>query len=257
MTPEEAKQLTELLAKYEKDDAGARKSALPPGEQNSSLEMKNLAREFKLADIKASGVFSGYASTFGNVDDGDDICDPKCFDRTVAEHKSAGTMPAMFFSHDMKEPVGEWTEMSIDKKGLYVEGDLWIGKGIPKAEQTYMMLKSKTQKGLSIGYQTKDSKRNASKGTRTLLDLELKEISPTPFPMNTRAKITGIKTLLLGKSIITIREAEDILRDAGFTATDTKHFISCLKSGIHAERDASEEIKQALASLNSSLSTKG
>lgn len=211
-------------------------------------ELKVIHRGFEIKNLKPDGSFSGYGSTFGNVDEGNDICDEKCFDRTLAEMKKSDGMPGMFFSHDIREPVGEWDVVEKDKKGLYAEGRIAINQGIPKAQQAYLMLKSKGPKGLSIGYSTKKYSYDEKKGVRTLLDVDLLEISPTPFPMNRKAKITGVKSLLVGKTNITVREAEDILRDAGFTSGDAKHFLSCLKSGYFAEREALQELDEAIKS---------
>ncbi len=203
----------------------------------------------EIKDVNESGHFTGYGSTFGNIDEGNDICDEGCFDDTLKEHAKNDTMPAMFFSHDIKEPVGSWLSMEKNKKGLLMEGQLWVGQGIPKVAQTHMMLKSKSAKGLSIGFMTKKYSIDQTKNVRRLLKVDLLEVSPTPFPMNTRAKITGVKTLLLGKSTLTVREAEELLRDAGFPSAEAKHFLSCLKSGFNAERDAGNEILKALKSL--------
>lgn len=222
------------------------------------LEYVNIAFEMKASDVKPDGSFKGYGATFGNVDLGGDICDDKCFDRTLKEMKSRDAMPAMFASHDSREPIGEWNMVETDKRGLYTEGQLWLGKGIQKAEQHYLQMKSRGPKGLSIGYMTQKAVPEDKKpGVRRLMEVELLEVSPTPFPMNPKARITGVKSVLEGKTTIDIRSAEKILRDAGLTADEAKHFLSCIKAGIDAERDAEREVIDALNSLRHNLITKG
>ncbi len=206
--------------------------------------------EIKGEGTDTPGWFKGYGSTFGNVDLGDDVVMPGAFDKYLKGVADNGVMPHMFFSHDSREPVGDWLKMEVDKKGLKMEGQLWVGKGIPKAEQAYNMLKSKTGKGLSIGYSNtapptwRDGK--GSRRIRELNELALGEVSPTAFPMNPKAGINSVKSALSaleGKDVLSIREAEDLLRDAGgFSREGAKQFLSLVTKGITALRDA-EELK--------------
>lgn len=205
---------------------------------------------------KPEGYFEGYGSTFGNLDKGDDIVDPKAFDKTIAEHKAAGTLPHMFFNHQSTEPIGDWKSMACDSKGLHMTGQLWLGKGIPKAEQSHMMLKSMTEKGLSIGYQTRSSERDPATGGRRLLDVALKEVSPVSFPMNGKAGITSIKSLVSEGKLSTVREAEEYLRDAGFSNTEAKAFLAQLNTIFGAQRDAAEaKTREALDLFKKSINT--
>lgn len=204
---------------------------------------------FEIKEVKDDGTFAGYGSTFGNVDQGGDICDSKCFDETLVEYKNAGLMPHMFFSHNINEPIGDYTKMETDQKGLYCEGKLWLGEGIPKAQQTYRMLKSKTGKGLSIGYSTKEYAMDEETGIRTLLKVKLHEISPTPFPMNEKAEITAVKTMLISRDKLGIRDAEELLRDVGFSHSEAKRFMALLCAGMKESWDATQEILEACKNL--------
>lgn len=221
----------------------------------TEIKYAGVSFEVKADDVKPDGSFKGYGATFGNVDLGGDICDEKCFDRALKEMKDRDSMPAMFASHDSKEPIGEWNVVEKDKRGLYMEGQLWLGQGIQKATQHYLQMKSKGPKGLSIGYITIKAIPDEKKpGVRRLMDVDLMEVSPTPFPMNPKARITGVKSAIDGKVTIDIRSAEKILRDAGLSADESKHFLSCLKAGIIAERDAEREIIEAMQSLRNTIS---
>lgn len=210
----------------------------------SGLEFKSSAEADALP-----GYFKGYGATFNNKDLGDDIILPGAFDQTVEEHAKSETVPAMFYEHNSYEPIGDYLSLSVDKKGLLVEGQLWVGKGIARADQAYMMLQSKTGKGLSIGYShitppIYDDKKKA----RQLTGLRVHEISPTGMPMNPKARVLTVKSILDDKKIITVREAEDFLRDAGnMSASEAKSFIAALKSGLTAEWDASQERARHLA----------
>lgn len=211
------------------------------------LEHKSAVVTFELKSLdEATGEFEGYGSTFGNVDLGGDIVAKGAFSETISDHAKAGTMPAMLFSHDDQEPIGDWIEMSEDKRGLRMKGRLWVGKGIPKAEQAYMMLKGRSAKGLSIGYVTTDATPRDAKGIRTLKAVQLHEVSPTPFPMNPKATVSSVKTANRLPDNFTKRDLENCLRDAGLSIAQSK---ALLASGYKAidPRDADDEaIKQSL-----------
>lgn len=140
-----------------------------------------------------TGEFEGYASTFGNVDGGNDVCVKGCFTDTIAEMFKTDSMPGMFWQHDKKEPIGEWLQMKEDAKGLWVKGKLWVNKGIARADQAYAMLKSKGPKGLSIGFIAEKVRKTAN-GVREILKTALAEVSVVTFPMNDRCRIVSVKS---------------------------------------------------------------
>lgn len=223
---------------------------------SEEIEHKRMVCSLEDLEIKTDGAqkgwFQGYGSHFNNVDKGNDVVDSKAFDRTCVEHKRAGTMPHMLWQHKADQPIGDWLDMTPDSKGLKMTGQLWVGKGIGVAEQAYSLLQSKGRKGLSIGFITKDSKRDVKTNVRTLLDLDLDETSIVTRPMNESAKVITVKTIS-GKDSITTREAEEILRDAGLSQTEAKAFIASFCKGIEAQRDADAKRAADLADLRRSL----
>ena len=60
-----------------------------------------------------AGTFSAYGSTFGPpADSYNDIIAPGAFTKTIADHRAAGTSPALLWSHDMQQPIGVITQLS-------------------------------------------------------------------------------------------------------------------------------------------------
>ncbi len=222
------------------------------------LEFINAPFEVKADEAKA-GQFSGYGSTFGNVDFGKDICVKGCFARSLKEMADQKVLPSLFWMHDRRIPIGDWLAVDEDATGLKVTGQLWIGQGIKEADQAYNMLKGTGKKGLSIGYVTKKSGKDEKKGARTLLDVDLPEISVVGQGMNPLALVTTIKSI--SGATPTIRELEEILRDVGLSASQAKALLAdgykaFCRDGEDANEKADREFAESLARLAAVLKTK-
>lgn len=173
---------------------------------------KYLDSEFEIKTIDEKGSFSGYASVFNVVDRGRDVVVPGAFKRTLAEHDAKNTRPPMLWQHDLREPVGTFSTIREDKKGLYVEGTLLVDEDAT-AKRVYAHMKAGSVRGLSIGYYiaTGGDEWDDAKAVRRLKDIDLHEISLVTIPMNDSARVTAVKA----ERITTIREFEDFLRDEG------------------------------------------
>ena len=68
--------------------------------------------------------FEGYGSIFGNVDLGGDVVIRGAFKRSLSAHKTAATLPPMFWMHRPDAVPGVWLEMRENESGLYVKGEL-------------------------------------------------------------------------------------------------------------------------------------
>ena len=76
-------------------------------------------------------------------------------------------------------------------------------------QEAIALMKAGALDSMSIGYRTVESEKGLTPNSRKLTRLELHEISLVTFPMLPEAVVTDIK------SIKTIREFENALRDAG------------------------------------------
>jgi uncharacterized protein len=157
------------------------------------------------AEIKASaeGVIEGYGSVFGNVDSYGDIVVAGAFADTL----KSGRAPAMLWQHDPGEPIGVWTEVREDKRGLVVTGQLALGT--QRGREALELIRMGALSGLSIGFSTVRSSFDEQTGVRSLLELDLWEVSPVTFPANEAARITSAKS----DTIKTVRDFERALRD--------------------------------------------
>ncbi len=157
--------------------------------------------------------FEGHGSIFGNIDLGGDVVMPGAFNKTLAEHKRAETLPQMFWMHDAAQVPGIWKEMHEDGDGLFVKGELvdtQLGK------EMHTLLSTKAVRGLSIGFQINEAEFDKD-GIRQLKEIDLWEVSLVSLAMNPLAQIEAVKSRLSadGEYVPTAREFERILRDAG------------------------------------------
>lgn len=191
-------------------------------------------RECKFAQDGEAMTVSGYGAVFGNVDAYGDVIAPGAFAKSLAAHKSAGTAPLMLLEHgDAPLPIGVWEQMSEDGHGLMVKGrflDTTMGIDAWKAA------KAGAINGLSIGYRPIEFelRKNPDDPRRTLKSVDLLEVSLVGMPANGKARVSEVKS-----EIKTIREFENFLRDAGFSAADAKRIASHgFKAADHREDDA-------------------
>lgn len=180
---------------------------------------KDFALEIK--SVNSAGEIEGYGATFRSIPDSyGDIILPGAFTKTLEQHTAAGTLPAMLWGHRMSElPIGDWTAMHEDAKGLFVKGQIdtddEIGKRVHRAAQ------KKRVKGLSIGYETIAYKYDENRpNVRQLEEVDLWEVSPVNFPADSAAGITAVKAIRAA-GLPSAPEFEKFLREVGgFSKTE-------------------------------------
>ena len=178
------------------------------------MNKKDLSFEIKA--VSDDGLFSGYASVFDNVDSYGDIVRKGAFVESISEWERKGKMPPILWHHNPEDPIGVYTKMQEDDKGLFVEGRLLIDD-VPKARQTHALMKAGAIDGLSIGYKVKEYSFDAKNDIRELLKLKLGEVSIVTFPANPETRIEAVKSRLDAGELPTLPEFEKFLREAGFS----------------------------------------
>ena len=213
---------------------------------NHETEKQSFVAEIKAED---EGVFSGYASTFGNVDNGNDIVAKGAFTKSLADRPASKIK--LLSQHKTDEPIGIFTEVFEDSKGLFVRGKLALGT--QKGRETYELMKLGAIDGMSIGFRANPEKQiyNESKRTRTLKEVQLLEISLVTFPMNERAMVQSIK----GEK--SIREWETILRDAGgLSRTEAKVGAKALMDALNHRDDDTKQLADLIYKVANILTNK-
>lgn len=210
-----------------------------PKAETADATIIDAAPELKFAlKFAPSGIFEGYAAVFGNVDSANDRIAPGAFARCLGNLRAEGRLPPMLWQHDVQKPLGQWLDMHEDSHGLYVRGKLFTDD-IAQAREAYALLRENVVSGLSIGYRTVKSTRDAQRGVRLLTELDLLEVSIVTFPANAQARIRAVKSQFAAGHVPAEKDVEAVLRDAGFSRKQAKALMAHGYKAL-APRDAVE-----------------
>jgi HK97 family phage prohead protease len=206
----------------------------------------------KFAPAGAQGVIEAYASTFNDAPDSyGDVIAPGAFTKSLADHRSNGTAPAMLWSHDQRQPIGKWIELKEDGSGLRVTGKLTLA--VAQAEEAFALAKDGAL-SLSIGYRVVASQPMTG-AARLLKVLDLVEISMVAIPANTSARILSVKSTVEAAGIKDPRAFEKFLRDAGFPRVFAKDIVARGFKAAAGLRDAEDNaVSELVRSIRSSTS---
>lgn len=204
-------------------------------------------------DLKATGddgTVEGYGSVFGVRDSYDDVIAAGAFQASLAAHKKAGTMPAMLWQHDSGKPIGVWTDMVEDSKGLRIKGQLALDTVLGK--EAHALLKMGALNGLSIGFVSKQWAYDRETDIRTLTEIDLWEVSLVTFPANGAARVTNVKSV---DDMVAPKDAEQILRDAGWSKANATAFVSRVMKMGQQRSESAKDIAEALKAADALLKT--
>lgn len=221
--------------------------------RSATPERRSTVVRLEQRAVGDDGTIEGYGSVFNVVDDWGDIIAPGAFAATLAAHKAAGTMPAMLWQHRDAEPIGVWTDMAEDSRGLRVKGRLVLEA--PRGKEAHALLKAGALNGLSIGFISRKWSWDDTTDIRTLQEVDLWEVSPVTFPANGLARVDSVKSGGTAGGITTIRDAERALRDAGLSAEQAKATLAIVKRSVQAEREADQDTQRALRAASELLAT--
>lgn len=198
-------------------------------------EVKFTSLDFKQSDV--DGTFEGYASLFNREDLGRDVVLPGAFRESLATRGARGIK--LLFQHDANQPIGIWTTLQEDGRGLYAQGRLM--REVGRAREVMALMRAGALDGLSIGFKTVKARRDRTTGVRRLEKIDLWEISVVTFPLLPEARITSTKTKPFAEAPPSEREFERWLtRDAGLTRSEARAVLRSGLSGLKALRDAGQ-----------------
>lgn len=201
------------------------------------MEMQYKQVSFETKSVSDNGQIEGYASVFGNVDSYGDVVVKGAFSDFLANN-SEKKIPILW-QHDTREPVGVASQLKEDDKGLYMMSELALK--VRRGQEAHELAKMGAITGFSIGYTVEEEKFSKTEGINYLTRLKLWEVSIVTFPANEKAQIEGVKQILTDGGMPSEREMEELLRQSGFSKTQSKTFISKGYRALLNRRDAEEE----------------
>lgn len=183
------------------------------------MHSKQIAIEIKSFEPDdQQGVFTGMASTYGNVDLDGDIIEPGAFGRALS---AKGDSYPLLYQHDHSAPIG-LIKISETQQGLVAAGELNLE--VQAAREARALMRQGALRSMSVGFMIQDYEinRDAGKGYRRLIkQAELLEVSIVTFPANQQALVASVKALTKedeGRvAIKSVRDFERWLRDAGWS----------------------------------------
>lgn len=226
------------------------------------LEIKCLNVPF---EVKATSedeeyfTWEGYASTFGNVDLGDDVVLAGAFAEACRDlmAKPGDAKLIAMWHHRSDEPIGVFVELREDVRGLFVRGRMPRSDSFVSG-RVWPQMKCGAVTGMSIGYWAKEW--DIVGDIRRLKKLGLREISLVTTPMNPQAQVTALKSIGSDDlAEMTPREIESALK-SGLPMSNqlAKTIASMLKAkslrdGAEGTRDAGtspEEWSKFISEIN-------
>lgn len=231
----------------------------------SAKKMEHKVFEFEVDEIKLNeasnrATFTGYASAYGNKDLGGDIVAQGAFAKAV----KAGKPIMVLADHTatVKNNIGFGFDLSEDSRGLKTTTEINLDK--EAGRDTYAMLVHAKEVGykigLSIGFSINEFEWNEKTSTRTIKSADLWEYSAVIFPMNPKATVTAVKSVLESGSnedvAILKRDIETHLRDErGFSKSEAEAFVAVGWNalGDQEEQGAIEAIEQIKKNIESNM----
>ena len=216
------------------------------------MKMKTMQVPLSIKAVGSEGVFEGYGSVFGNTDSYGDVVMPGAFARSI-EEKGAGGV-AMLWQHNGGEPIGVWTEVREDDRGLFMRGEL--NMETQRGREANALMRQGAIKGLSIGFMVRSEEHDNEAGVVRLTDVDLWEVSVVTFPANAEAQISAFKSFMSGETPDK-RTLEKALRDLGMNKRQAQAFMADGYGGLTGERDVSREVYAELKLSQFILKSKG
>ena len=201
---------------------------------------KTFSFEIKQIDSEDPKFFilEGHASTFGNIDLGNDVVQRGAFRDSLKQNPSVPILS----QHDMGNKIGDSIELSEDDIGLFVkiilpkDDDEVRGRIMPQIRSS---MKAGRPQEMSIGFFIKEFSFDNDTEIRTLQKIELFEISLVTKAMNPLAQVTDFKSFKEAQ-INNIKDIETFLKEGGLSQNEAKTFISKTKE-FSKQRDAAND----------------
>jgi HK97 family phage prohead protease len=225
--------------------------------KNNAIHTKSITIEQGNVNIESRTV-SGYLASFGNRDSYGDVIMKGAFAKSLIE-RGVGSSSAQkilyLYMHNMEQPIGRFTKLEEDEKGLYFEAEI---DPIPLGDQVLTQYSTGTLNQHSIGfyYIWDKTKYEEESDTYYLFEVMLVEGSVVTFGANSETPFTGFKSM---DSETCVKEQFDSILEQiedQKIKVQLQKFMSNFKSLVEYEptesliNEQAEAKKQAIEFLN-------
>lgn len=157
------------------------------------LNFKDIRGGVVDVDVK-NRVVTGYLSTFGNIDNHNDIIEKGAFSQSLKENRNR-----IFFlnQHNFNQPHGKFAVLREDAKGLYFESEPLINTTY--SDDAIKLYEAGIMTEHSIGFVTLNSIDEVvdSKQIRKIKEVKLYEGSNVTIGANSSAQFMGLKNITI------------------------------------------------------------
>ena len=136
---------------------------------NIEVKSASSAKDFKIA---------GYANTIDKDRTGDIVL-PDAWVKGIDNFRRN---PILLYQHDHNKPIGRVKNITVDKKGIFVEATVSTAAETQHGVKT--LIEDGVLKSFSVGFKIKDADYDRMSDAFTIKDVELLEISVVSVPAN-------------------------------------------------------------------------
>lgn len=208
---------------------------------NKKIEYNFKTRKIETNDIEGDKYYCGsikaYFSTYNTVNYRPDRMVKGCFDKELARWRNGDKLPRFFQQH-WGGTIGIIDKIYDDENGMIFEAR-YINT--VKGRDAYIEAKTKATDEYSFSFYVTEFDYDED-GVRNVLEVAgIDEISQVTWGMDPKTKQIEVNS-----KDLTIRYAEDVLKNAGFSKTQAKTilangFSALSRDDAGASRDDSEE----------------
>jgi HK97 family phage prohead protease/HK97 family phage major capsid protein len=181
---------------------------------HSSFEAKSVSKATKALKI------AGYANTTSK-DRAGDVVTAEAWAKGVENFRKN---PVMLYQHKHDCPIGRFDKITVDKKGIYVEGT--VSEAAEKNHGIQTLIRDGALKSFSVGFRVKDGKYNRNDDSMLITEVELLEISVVSVPCNQESLFS------VRKSFETTDDYRSFVENFSETTEEEEKMMQGIKAGM-------------------------
>ena len=215
------------------------------------METRAIEVDLDIREGDDEGIFEGHGAVFDKKNSHQEIIKRGAFKESIEKRGTKGIK--MLMGHDRTAPIGKWTELREDSKGLFVRGKLLLT--LAKAQEALLLMREGILDGLSIGFSIIEDSFDREERAFILHKIDLREVSPVLIPSASEALISKVREFG-PDDVMTKNDLEKALRDAGFSRSFSQYI--CAGWSPPAPRDAegdNQSVLDSISALRNSMST--